>query len=779
MKAPEGSQGEGQGPGPPVRERSRTERAYETVLQTSLEGFWVSDTEGRIVEVNDALCRNLGYSRDELLGMRIHEIDALESAREVRRKMEETVARGGARFTTQHRRKDGSLMDVEVSATFLDVEGGRFFVFLRDLTPYRKAQDALREERRRLANIIEGTNVGTWEWNVQTGETVFDERWAAMVGYTLEELEPTTARTWEELTHPDDLARAMDLLERHFGGELEAYDCELRMRHRDGHWVWIQDRGKVVDRTPQGEPLRMFGTHTDITERNRMVQALRESEETYRSLFARHSAIKLLLDPDTGDILDANAAAERFYGWSVEKLKEMSIHDLNTLSLEEVKAEMEAARADRRIHFEFRHRRADGSVRDVEVFTSPVEMKGRTVLHSIIHDITDQRRLEEQLHQSQKLEAVGRLAGGVAHDFNNMLAVIMGATELAIPEVPPESSLCEDLKQIDEAAQRSADLTRQLLAFSRKQVVKPSPVNLNTLVVEHQQSLGRLIGEDIHVKLGLDGELWDVFIDPSQVDQILTNLSVNARDAIQGVGTLTIDTENVVLEGAATSGGDPAREGEYVLLAVTDTGEGMDRETLEHIFEPFFTTREEGGGTGLGLATVYGIVQQNEGMIRVDSEPGRGTTFKIYLPRYQGEAEEPEKETSKAVPGGSETILVVEDEKTILTLAERYLERRGYTVLAAPDPATALEAAEAHQGEIHLLLTDVVLPGMNGRQLQGEIRETMPELRTLFMSGYTADVIAQRGVLDQGVQFIQKPFTMSTLAHRVREVLDLREADLR
>ena len=877
--------------------RRKMEQTFRAVLQTSLEGFWVGDLNGNILEVNDTLCRNLGYARDELVGMKVHEIDALESAGEVRRHLEEVVQGAGTRFLTRHRRKDGSLMDVEVSVTHLNVEGGRVYVFVRDMTAHIQAQRSLEKERQRLENIIRGTGVGTWEWNVQTGGIVIDERWAKMLGYTLDELTPTTFGTWKALIHPEDLSKTMDRLNRHVSGDTEAYESEMRMRHKEGHWVWIQDRGKVVDRTPAGEPLRMFGTHADVTRRNRMHQALRESEEylrtfvesapvailsltpeglvrswnraaeeifgwmeeevlgrpvpivpkekdgefldlfgrvlegeviegvelirrrkdgtevivslsaraisdrdggvtsvvavlldvtarrkaerrleeserLYRNLFQDHSAVKFLIDPETGAILDANRAAEMFYGWSVEELKTMNVSDLNTLPEEEIRREMRDALAEKRIHFEFQHRRADGSVRDVEVFSGTVDVKGKEVLHSIVHDITDQRELEEQLRQSQKMEAVGRLAGGVAHDFNNMLAVIMGATEMALPQVPADSRLAEDLEQIDKAAQRSADLTRQLLAFSRKQIIEPVASNLNDLVVEHQKTLGRLIGEDIEIQMGLRGDLWDVFIDPSQVAQILANLSVNARDAIHGVGTLTIDTDNVVLDEKHALEDMPLRQEEYVMLSVSDSGEGMDSETLKYIFEPFFTTKKEDEGTGLGLATVYGIVKQNHGVIHVYSEPGMGTTLKIYLPRHREAEREEEEEGSRAPTRGTETILVVEDEEAILDLAKRYLEELGYSVLVASAPENALATVASHPGEIDLLLTDVVMPGMNGKELQEKARRKRPGLRTLFMSGYTANVIAKRGVLDQGVAFIQKPFTMSTLSHRVRDVLD-------
>jgi nitrogen-specific signal transduction histidine kinase len=389
-------------------------------------------------------------------------------------------------------------------------------------------------------------------------------------------------------------------------------------------------------------------------------------------------------------------------------------------------------------------------------------------------DISERRRLEEQLRQSQKMEAVGRLAGGVAHDFNNMLAVIIGATEMALERVPSGSSLRDDLEQIDEAARRSADLTRKLLGFSRKQIIEPKPVNLNDLVVQHQKSLGRLIGEDIEIRMELRADLWDVFMDPSQADQILANLSVNARDAIHGVGTVTIDTDNVVLDQDSARDDMPVEHEEYVMISFTDTGDGMDAETLEHIFEPFFTTKGIDGGTGLGLATVYGIVKQNDGVIDVRSEPGQGTTFRIYLPRYRGREEEEEKEerTEGGAPGGSETVLLVEDEEAILALIRRYLESQGYTVLVGRTPGEALDVVESHPGEIDLLLSDVVMPRMNGKQLEERLRQRQPGLRTLFMSGYTADVIARRGVLEEGVEFIQKPFTMTDLSHRVREVLD-------
>jgi signal transduction histidine kinase len=383
----------------------------------------------------------------------------------------------------------------------------------------------------------------------------------------------------------------------------------------------------------------------------------------------------------------------------------------------------------------------------------------------------ERKRLQDQLAHAQKMESVGRLAGGVAHDFNNMLQAILGNAALALEGLRPDSPLRESLDEIQKSAERSAELTRQLLAFARKQTIAPKVLDLNDTVASMLKMLQRLIGENIHLVWMPGAGLGPVKVDPSQIDQILANLCVNARDAIAGTGKVTIETENATLDAAYAALHPECAPGDYVMLAVSDTGHGMEAKTRAHLFEPFFTTKELGKGTGLGLATVFGIVQQNHGSITVDSEPGQGTTFKIYLPRTLTEPVGAEQKAARRMVAGSETVLLVEDEGQILNLGRRLLEQCGYTVLATDSPMAALTLATNHGGPIHLLITDVVMPGMNGKELWDRLRVSRPDLKCLFMSGYTADVIEHHGVLDEGVHFLQKPFSATSLSEKVRSIL--------
>jgi len=423
---------------------------------------------------------------------------------------------------------------------------------------------------------------------------------------------------------------------------------------------------------------------------------------------------------------------------------------------------------------EKRYCRKDGSVMwaNTTVFVIPntAGTEQRTV--AMVEDATERRRLEEQLRQTEKMESVGRLAGGIAHDFNNLLEVIIGHTEFALEDADPAEPFCADLQVALKAARRSADLTRQLLSFARRQAIFPVVLYLNETVAGILSMLRRVVGENIDLRSHCKADLWSVMMDPSQIDQILANLCVNARDAIGDVGTVTITLGNVVLGEAPHIDHAGPPPGEYVLLSVSDDGCGMDQETAERVLEPFFTTKEMGKGTGLGLATVYGIVQQNGGGISISSEPGLGTTFEIHLPRHVGAVPAVTDGTLAPAQRGTETVLLVEDEVDILKMVKRGLENQGYTVLAASTTGEATLLAREHADDIQLLVTDVIMPEMNGRDLRTSLLSLCPGLKCLFMSGYTADVIAQRGVLGKEAHFIQKPFSSKELGAKVREVLD-------
>ncbi|SNB46836.1 ATP-binding protein [Geobacter sp. DSM 9736] len=429
----------------------------------------------------------------------------------------------------------------------------------------------------------------------------------------------------------------------------------------------------------------------------------------------------------------------------------------------------------------FRVCRPDGTVRHIKANGVVIrESDGQAKrMIGINADITDQVRAQEerqtfetQLQQAQKMESVGRLAGGVAHDFNNMLSVILGRAELGLRHLPEDHPAHAQLAEICKTAQRSAELTRQLLAFARKQAVSPKVLDLNETISIMLKMLQRLIGEDIHLSWNPAPQLWQVRIDPSQIDQILANLCVNARDAIENSGRITIETENCRIDSDCCVTNAEATPGDYVRLTVSDNGIGMDPETRAHAFEPFFTTKALGKGTGLGLATVYGAVRQNNGFITVVSEPGRGTTFSVYLPRHEGSMKQPAERSPAPVPCGRETILLVEDEPAILEVSAKLLQEQGYAVIQAGTPEEAIQLATDQMDKIDLLMTDVIMPEMNGRDLANRLLTTHPGMKRLFMSGYTADVIAHHGVLDEGVHFIEKPFTLSALAAKVREVLD-------
>ncbi len=508
--------------------------------------------------------------------------------------------------------------------------------------------------------------------------------------------------------------------------------------------------------------------------------ALRASEAGYETL-VEHAPIGIYRSTPQGRFVSANEALVRMLGYAsvADVLRLDMARDVYADPAERQRLLDRDTYTDREYdEVEATWKCKDGRLLTVQLSVRAVRNGARQVEYyeTFVRDVTDQRRLQQQLVQSQKMEAVGRLAGGIAHDFNNLLTVITSYSDLLLEDLGREDAKREDVEQIRKAAEGAAALTRQLLAFSRQQVLEPKVVSLSAVVSGVEKMLRRVLGEDVDLGTVLDPDLGSVKADVGQLEQVLMNLAVNARDAMPTGGKLTIETADVEHDPDYAREHDAAPVRQFVMLAVSDTGIGMDEATKAHIFEPFFTTKEPGKGTGLGLATVYGIVKQSGGFIWVYSEPGRGTTFKIYLPRVDapapGRAADP---APAAVPRGTETVLLVEDAAAVRAVTRQVLERQGYAVLEAPNGEAALHLAQKHRGPIHLLLTDVVMPVMSGRQLADQLARARPDMKVLYASGYTDDSVVRHGVLEEGTAYLQKPFTPERLARKVRDVLDSSE----
>jgi PAS domain S-box-containing protein len=523
------------------------------------------------------------------------------------------------------------------------------------------------------------------------------------------------------------------------------------------------------------EFLESVGGHIALAiERRRAEDDLRRNESMLRLLFEHNPLPTWLYDMESLKFLRANDAAVKLYGYSEEEFIAMSILAIRPESeREKALSHVSKMRPADEEYGVWLHRTRDGSVFEAEIISHELLYAGKRVRLVVAQDVSERKQLEGQLRQAQKMEAIGRLAGGVAHDFNNMLMVIKGHTELLLNVMPPTDSITRKIQQIDRSADRAASLTRQLLAFSRMQVLQPQVINLNSIVDEMGKLLPRLIGEDIDLAIRGSENLGAIRADASQMEQVIMNLAVNARDAMANGGKLLIETANVDLDHSYTLSHPLMKPGRYVQLTVSDSGTGMDAETQAHIFEPFFTTKEKGKGTGLGLATVYGIVKQSGGFIWVYSELGKGTCFKIYLPRVdQAEEKIGVAKPTAEVPNGTETVLLAEDEADVREIARQFLESGGYQVIEARNGAEAIELAWANVGKIDLLITDMVMPGMTGQELAAKLQREQPYLCVIFMSGYSEHAATEMADADPGVRLLTKPFSRSALLRAVREMFE-------
>ncbi|MBW2263472.1 MAG: PAS domain S-box protein, partial [Deltaproteobacteria bacterium] len=601
----------------------------------------------------------------------------------------------------------------------------------------------------------------------------------ASLGYDKEEIRNLG---FADLLEMDDLPRALDAALEVLKNGVNSSTKEFRLKTRSAGTIWVDVGSVRLDRN--GVPYAILGIARDITERKLAEQALLASEERFRSIF-NHAAEMIFLYDERGRFLDANDRALSALGYDRTELTALEFGDL--LDERDVKVAWEGLRqvlvnGSSKETVEYRIKTRDGRFIWVEVTGVRIVFSSGTVAGlGIARDISDKkkaevilRETEEQLIMAQKMEAVGRLAGGVAHDFNNILSVITGQCDLILDDLDDDHPLRADIREIAGASQRAADLTRQLLAFGRKQVMRAEILALNDVVASTEKLLVRLIGEDIDLVTDLDPSIAAINADPGQIEQVIMNLAVNARDAMPDGGKFIIETSMAVLDDMYASLHASVSPGRYVMLAVSDTGEGMDPETSARVFEPFFTTKEKGRGTGLGLSTVYGIVKQSGGHIVAYGHPGQGTTFKIYLPAVEDRPAVPLRPSQAPAgdPGGTETVLVVEDEETVRRLVVRILEHNGYSVLEAASGPEALDLVREARPDIQMLLTDVVMPGMSGRQLADRLTAELASLRVLYMSGYTDDAIVDHGLLEKGIAYISKPFSAAALAEKVRAVLD-------
>ncbi len=750
------------------------EKYFRSMIFNLHEDILVIDRDYCITDINNTALVTLGLDRDKIVGRKCYEVShGLNSPcheNGERCALLEVFSKGvSTNCRHDHLHSDGTRTHIDILMSPLKNEDGEITHVIeaaRDITDVIQAQEALVQSEKKFRTIFEHMAAGC-----ALDEIVYNNGKA--VDYRILDVNPS----YERLIGISRV-QAVGALASELYGTGRAPNIEI--------FAGVEATGEPVEfdnfYRPTGKHLRIVASRiapgrfctlfSDITEikrheieRERLLSAIEQAGET------------IIITDSEGFIQYVNPAFERVTGYTRSEAIGKNTRILKSGKQDDLFYRNLWATIAGGDTFKGRmvNKRKDGTHFTEEATIAPVrDASGQIVNYvAVKHDITDQLRIAEQLLQAQKMESVGRLAGGVAHDYNNMLSVILGFTELAMDKVGPSANVYSDLSEILSAAKRSAEITRQLLAFARKQTVEPKVLELNKIVESMLKMLRRLIGEDIDLVWRPGNPLWPIKIDPSQLEQVMANLCVNARDAIAGVGKITIETGTVSLDDVYCDDYAGFIPGEFAVLAVSDDGCGMDEATLDNIFEPFFTTKESGRGTGLGMGMVYGIVKQSGGFVNVYSEPGEGTTFKIYFPRHMGQPDKIKaKVASEIITSRGEMVFFVEDESATRKLGQKILEKLGYKVLVAATPDEALRLADEHAGEIQLLITDVVMPGMNGRDLANRLSALYPHIKTLFMSGYTANVIANRGVLDAGVQFVQKPFSVQDLGTKIREILD-------
>ena len=742
----------------------RSERKFRTLFDTAQYGISLTSPNGRLIDANQSLLDLFGYAKEEFLQMDMSEVYVNPADRE---KFRAAIERHGSvkDFEVKLLKKDGTELNCLLTSTAQRGADGviiRYQNNIRDISDQKRMYEALRFERSQLLSIFDSVEEIIEVIDPRTHEILYANDFAKKL-YGRELVGGLCYKEFDGRESPCDFCNNAALLQ----GEAMTYQRELHNPTLDRDYV-VMNR---IIRWPDGRDAKLAFL-IDITDRHRTEEALRESEQRFRAVFNSDHAVMLIIDPETGRIEDGSPGACSFYGYSRDDLRKKRITEINVLSREQIFENMRIAKIRKSNYFDFQHRLASGEIRDVEVCSGPIVVGGRTLLFSIISDVTERKRLEKQLAQAQKMEAIGTLAGGIAHDFNNLLTVTSGYAQLLLQGKEHGDSDYEDIQRIFHASKRGAELVRHLLTFSRKVETRPRPMNLNHEVEQVKKLLARTIPKMIAMELRLAGDLRNINADPGQMEQVLMNLAVNAKDAMPDGGVLTVETLNATLDEAYSRTHLGAAPGEYVILSISDTGHGMAKETLDHIFEPFFTTKEAGKGTGLGLATAYGIVKQHGGYITCYSEPGAGTTFKICLPAVEPGIDK-EVTAPQTMPAfGTETVLLVDDDDFVRDVGKKILVHAGYTVLTACNGGEALEVYRIKKDKISLVILDLIMPEMGGRQCLERILKIDPSAKVLIASGLSAEGTTKEVTAAGARGFVGKPYDMRQMLASVREVLD-------